>query len=526
MVLSSGPFKGVNPYTSLISVGVILAFTFSTLVYPERSTELIDQARTFVTFYANWWYVVLAGFFLLFLLFVGVSKFGALRLGRDDERPKYSYFTWFAMLYAAGQGIGIIFWSIAEPVFHYSAGTPFSDDTLNPAAAKSALEVSFFHWGLNAWAIYSVVALSLAFVAYRLDKPLAIRYTLYPLLGKMVEGWLGSLIDVIAIFATVFGIATSLGLGVQQINSGLNSIWGISMGSPVQLVLMAGITVLALISVLSGLDRGIKYLSQVNMWLTLAMLAFFFTWGPTQHLIFSVFEYTASYLMKLFTFNIFIESAPDAPESSWRDMWQGWWTVFYWGWWISWAPFVGVFVARVSRGRTIREFIFGVVGVSSILSFVWIVAYGGTALHSEVAGTGGIVAAVSDNVSMALYATIDSMDLGFIGLMASIIGTVLVTTYFVTSSDSGTLVVTTILSEGDENPLHRHRFIWGVIEASIAAVLLVVGGTAALSTLQTAAIVAALPFSFIMVLMCVSLYIGLSRELKAVQLAALSTVKD
>ena len=524
MVLTSGPFKGVNPYTSIISLGVIFAFTFSTLVFPERSTELIDQARTFVTFFANWWYILLAGTFLLFLLFIGVSKFGSLRLGRDDERPKYSYFTWFAMLYAAGQGIGIIFWSIAEPVFHYSAGTPFSEDTLNPAAAKSALEVAFFHWGLNAWAIYSVVALSLAFVAYRLDKPLAIRYTLYPLFGKWVEGWLGSLIDIIAIFATVFGIATSLGLGVQQVNSGLNSIWGIPIGSPVQLGLMAGITVLALISVLSGLDRGIKYLSQVNMWLTLALLAFFFIWGPTQHLLMSVITLTASYLYKLFSFNIFIESVPVAPESTWRDMWQGWWTVFYWGWWISWAPFVGVFVARVSRGRTIREFIFGVVGVSSILSFVWIVAYGGTALHSEVSGAGGIVAAVSENVSIALYATINSMQLDLVGVVASIIGTVLVITYFVTSSDSGTLVITTILSEGDEDPLHRHRFLWGIMQAFIAGVLLIVGGSTALTTLQTAAIVAALPFSIIMVLMCVSLYVGLSRELKAVKLSTQSTV--
>lgn len=512
MVLTSGPFKGVNPYTSLISLGVILAFTLSTLAFPEASASLIDQARTFVTFYANWWYVSLAGFFLVFLLVIAVSKYGSIRLGEDDERPKYSYFTWFAMLYAAGQGIGIIFWSIAEPMFHFSGGSPFHEETATPAAADSALQIAFFHWGLNAWAIYSVVALSLAFVTYRLGKPLAIRYTLYPLLGERVDGWLGSLIDVVAIFATVFGIATSLGLGVQQINSGLNAIWGVSIGSTVQLTLMAVITVLALISVLSGLDRGIKYLSQINMWLTVTLLAFFFLWGPTQHLLWSVVQTTGAYLYNLFSFNVFIESAPDTPDGTWRDMWQGWWTVFFWGWWISWAPFVGVFVARVSRGRTVREFIFGVVGVSSILSFVWIVAYGGTALYNELSGAGGIAAAVSENVSMALYATIDSMQLGLIGVLASIIGTVLVTTYFVTSSDSGTLVVTTILSEGDEHPLHRHRFVWGVIEAIIAGVLLIVGGTAALSTLQTAAIIAALPFSIIMVLMCVSLYLGMSRE--------------
>lgn len=511
MLIRYGVFKGVNPYSSLISASAILLFVVLVLAFPSGSAAWIDSARSFVTFFFNWWYVTLSGVFLLFLMAVAFSRYGSLRLGDADERPKYSYFTWFAMLYAAGQGIGIIFWSIAEPVFHYSGGTPFASGTANQAAADMALQVTFFHWGLNAWAIYCIVALALCLVSYRLKKPLGIRYTLYPLFGDRVEGPLGVAIDVIAVFATIFGIATSLGLGVTQINAGLNHIWQVPISGTVQLALIAAITCVALCSVLSGLDRGIKWLSQVNMWLTFVLLVFFFSWGPTQYLIVTLFQATAAYVANLFAFNVFIESVP-ADATRWSDMWQGWWTTFYWGWWISWAPFVGVFVARVSRGRTVREFIFGVVGVSSLLSFVWIVAYGGTALWVELFGPGGVSDAVAANVSMALFATFEAMELGVIGVVAGMLGTILVTTYFVTSSDSGTLVVATILSEGNEHPMYRHRLVWGALVGVVAAVLLVVGGTAALSTLQTAAIIAALPFSMIMMLMAVAVARCLSLE--------------
>ena len=322
------------------------------------------------------------------------------------------------------------------------------------------------------------------------------------------------MIDVIAVFATIFGIATSLGLGVTQINAGLNHIWDVPISEAVQLVLIAAITAIALCSVLSGLDRGIKWLSQVNMWLTIILLVFFFAWGPTRYLLVSLGDATLSYVMNLFKFSVYVESVP-VEANRWSDMWQGWWTTFYWGWWMSWALFVGVFVARVSRGRTVREFIFGVVGVSSLLSFVWIVAYGGTALWAELFGPGSVSDAVSANVSMALFATFEAMEVGTIGVVAGVLGTILVTTYFITSSDSGTLVVATILSEGDEHPMFRHRVIWGTFEGVVAAVLLVAGGSAALSTLQTAAIIAALPFSLIMVLMCIAIIRCLSREHKA-----------
>ena len=514
MLIRSGVFRGVNPYSSMISAGVVLLFVFLVLAFPTSSADWIDSARTFVTFFFNWWYVVLSGIFLVFLIAIAASKYGSIRLGDADERPKYSYFTWFAMLYAAGQGIGIIFWSIAEPMFHYSGGTPFGEEKGTEAAADMALQVSFFHWGLNAWAIYCIVALALCLVSYRLRKPLGIRYTLYPLFGDRVEGALGVVIAVIAVFATIFGIATSLGLGVTQINAGLNHIWDVPISEAVQLVLIAAITAIALCSVLSGLDRGIKWLSQVNMWLTIILLVFFFAWGPTRYLLVSLGDATLSYVMNLFKFSVYVESVP-VEANRWSDMWQGWWTTFYWGWWMSWAPFVGVFVARVSRGRTVREFIFGVVGVSSLLSFVWIVAYGGTALWAELFGPGSVSDAVSANVSMALFATFEAMEVGTIGVVAGVLGTILVTTYFITSSDSGTLVVATILSEGDEHPMFRHRVIWGTFEGVVAAVLLVAGGSAALSTLQTAAIIAALPFSLIMVLMCIAIIRCLSLEHKA-----------
>ncbi|WMC11588.1 BCCT family transporter [Oceanimonas pelagia] len=512
MVLNSGPLKGINPHIMFISLLITVGLVGFALLYPGQSAFLVDAVRTVITVSANAWYVILAGLFLIFCVGIAFSKYGNIKLGDDHEKPEFGYFAWFAMVYAAGQGIGIIFWSIAEPMFHFSGGSPFSAAVGNQEAAESAMAIAFFHWGLNAWAIYCVVGLSLAFICYRLKKPLSIRYTLYPLFGDKVTGRWGILIDVIAVFATLFGIATSLGMGAQQINAGLAEIWGIPQSENVQLVLISVITVCALISVLTGLKRGVKYLSIGNMWLTVLLLVFFFAFGPTLYILKTLFGVTFDYVAQLVSFNIYIEPAPTDADASWKSMWQGWWTVFYWGWWMSWAPFVGVFVARVSRGRTIREFVLGVVGVSSLLSFVWLAAYGGTALYQDLFNNAGIAAVVSNDVAKALYATFQSMDLGYLSTLAMIVGTILVATYFITSSDSGTLVLTTIMSEGNEHPLNRHRVVWGIMQGVVAAVLLVVGGDAALSSLQTASIAAALPFSLIMLLMCCSLYMGVKSE--------------
>ncbi|MDN3558050.1 BCCT family transporter [Halomonas maura] len=516
MILHSGPFRGINPLVASLTLGIIGLVVAAAVFFPQGLTTATDVGRSYITYYFNWWYVALAAVFLFFLIGLAISPYGKFRLGKDDERPEFGYFAWFAMLYAAGQGIGIIFWSIAEPMMHLSQGTPFSDATNSSEAATVAMRLAYFHWGLNAWGIYCIVALSLALMAYRYGKPLSIRHTLYPILGKKVNGWIGNLIDIIALFATLFGIATSLGLGVQQINSGLNFVWDVPISVSVQMVLIAAITLLALISVLTGLKRGIKYLSEANMWLTFILLGFFLVFGPTRYIINNFLDSIGDYFVHVIPLSFYAgaNEVADNGSGSWKDVWQGWWTIFYWGWWMSWAPFVGVFVARVSRGRTIREFIFGVVGVSSILSFVWLSAYGGSAIFVELFGGGGITDMVANDVSLALYATFEAIDSGIIGLIAGVLGTVLVSTYFITSSDSGTLVVTTILSEGDPHPLSRHRLMWGIIEGVIAAVLLVAGGAWALTTLQTAAILASLPFSIIMVLMAFSVYKAVSQEKK------------
>lgn len=514
MVLTNGPMRGVNPYIAAISLVLISVMVGFFLGYPVLSAELVEGVRTAITFFGNGWYVLLAGFFLAFCIWITFSKYGSVRLGRDDERPEFGYFTWFALVYAAGQGIGIIFWSIAEPMFHFVDGSPFSAEVGTNAAAESAMAITFFHWGMNAWAIYCVVGLSLAFAAYRLNKPLSIRYTLYPLFGERVTGRWGVMIDLIAVFATLFGIATSLGLGAQQFNAGLAEIWGMPTTPDVQLLVIGIITICTLISVTLGLKRGLRYLSSANMWLTVILLLFFFALGPTLFIFKTFFKGTFSYFSQLISFNTYIEATPTASggEASWKNMWQGWWTVFYWGWWMSWAPFVGVFVAKVSRGRTIREFIICTVGVSALLSFVWIAAYGGTALHLDLYENAGIAEVVKNDVTRALYATFEQMDVGVLTKVAMLLGTVMVATYFITSSDAGTLVLTTIMSEGDENPLLRHRIIWAVMQGIVAAVLLYVGGEAALSSLQTASIAAALPFSVLMLLMCVALVKGMRTE--------------
>ena len=488
----------------------ILALVAATMLYPERLSTLFDDVLAAIVHYFGWYYVFVCAAFIGFCIWVGCSRFGQLRLGPDDSRPEFSRLSWYTMLFSAGSGIGVIFYGTAEPVAHFhNAPRELTSNTVE--AARYAVHLTWMEWGGCPFAIYIVVGLALGFATHRRGRPLTIRWGLEPLFGRWVHGWVGDLIDIVAMIGTVFGLATSLGLGVMQINTGLDTLGIFDASLDLRITLIALISLAAGVSVLTGLSRGIKWLSQVNMWLTIVLLMFFFAWGPTQYLIVSLFEATVAYAANLITFTLYVESVP-TEATRWSDMWQGWWTTFYWGWWISWAPFVGVFVARVSRGRTVREFILGVVGVSSLLSFVWIVAYGGTALWAELVGPGGVSDAVSANVSMALFATFEAMDVGAIGVVAGVLGTILVTTYFVTSSDSGTLVVATILSEGNEHPMYRHRVIWGSLEGIVAAVLLVAGGSAALSTLQTAAIIAALPFSLIMVLMAVAIIRCLSME--------------
>lgn len=439
--------------------------------------------------FAGWFYILAVALFLIFMLFLAASGYGRIKLGPDHSEPDYSYTSWFAMLFSAGMGIGLMFFSVAEPVSHMMM--PPEGEAGSVDAAREAMRITFFHWGIHAWAIYAVVALSLAYFSFRQDLPLTIRSSLYPLIGKRIYGPIGHAIDTFAVLGTLFGVATSLGLGVVQVNAGLNYLFDMPVGVDIQIILIAVITAFATISVVLGLDGGIRRISEFNMVLAITLLLFVAIAGPTVYLLQSFVQNTGHYLSSLVetTFNLYAYEPKD---------WLGDWTLFYWGWWIAWSPFVGMFIARISRGRTIREFICGVLFVPTGFTFMWMTFFGNTAIYM-ILGEGFVQLgdAVAADASVALFKFFEQLPLS--GIM-SLLATVLVITFFVTSSDSGSLVVDMLTSGGtDEDTPVWQRIFWAITEGTIAAALLLAGGLAAL---QTATIASALPFTIIMALMC------------------------
>ncbi|NRA69444.1 MAG: BCCT family transporter [Gammaproteobacteria bacterium] len=515
MVADRGLLKGMNPVTTVISMVMISLFVLAGVFFTEQSAALFTAVSGWILDYLKWYYIGVVAIFLFFCIWLAFSRYGNLRLGDDDSRPEYSNFSWFSMLFSAGMGIGLVFWSIAEPIYHFQSN-PFITEGLTPEAAQVAMRLTFFHWGLHPWAIYVIVGLSLSYFAYRKKLPLTPRSALYPLIGDKMYGPIGHAVDILAVFGTVFGVATSLGLGVTQMNTGLNTMFGMEVSLGNQIILIAVISAIATISVVSGVGKGVKILSEVNMWLTIGILVFLLCFGPTRYLLGSLLQNTGDYLGHILA----LSTWTDANDNS---KWQTWWTAFYWGWWMAWAPFVGMFIARISKGRTIREFIVGVLLVPTLLGFVWLTLFGSTAIYIELfhhvmndagesvaaVGQAGIVDAVKADVTQALYVTLDKLDAGIFGTVAAFLATLLIATYFITSSDSGTLVVTTILSMGHENPPTPHRVFWGLGEGAVAAILLLVGG---LKALQTASIIAALPFSFVMIIMMWGLVKSLRQE--------------
>jgi choline/glycine/proline betaine transport protein len=474
-----------------------LAFVALAATFTSPLSRNISAVQSFIVATFGWFYILVVAFFLLFVLWLFVSPYGQVKLGKDDEEPEFSYASWFAMLFSAGMGIGLLFYGVAEPVLHFS--NPRVGEAGTVEAAREAMNIAFLHWGLHAWAIYIVVGLSLGYFAYRHDLPLTIRSALYPLLGERIRGWPGHLVDIFAVFGTLFGVATSLGLGVMQINAGLAYLGLLEVGITNQLALIAVITTIATASAVSGVGKGIRRLSELNMLAGLLLLAFVFALGPSVFLISALIESVGRYVWTL-------------PFTSLRTLpfagieWQASWTMFYWGWWISWAPFVGMFIARVSRGRTIREFIGGVLFAPVALTFVWFVVFGDTAIHLELFGGGGMAAAVADSVPTALFVMLDRLPLATV---TSALATLMVVTFFVTSADSGALVIDIIAAGGDPDPPIASRIFWALLAGAVGAVLLLVGG---LEALQTAAVTTALPFAVVMVLMCVSLVVGLRLE--------------
>ncbi|MBD3830615.1 MAG: BCCT family transporter, partial [Arcobacter sp.] len=481
------------------SVIFIIALVSFAILLPQIANEVFTNVRNFVADKFGWLYMLGVGIFTLFALFLAVSPFGKFRLGPDQSKPTYSNLSWFAMLFSAGMGIGLMFWSVAEPVMHYVSppvGTAQSIDS-----AKMAMNILFFHWGLHAWAIYAIVGLVLAYFSFRHGLPLSIRSALYPLIGDKIYGKIGHSVDTIAVLGTVFGVATSLGFGVLQINSGLNYLFEIPVGITTQIILIALITAIATISVVLGLDGGIKRLSELNLYLAGFLLLFIFLAGPTFFLLNTLIQNIGSYLSNI-VFMTFNQYSYDTTSS-----WMSSWTLFYWAWWIAWAPFVGMFIARVSRGRTIREFVIGVLFVPVGFTFIWMTVFGNSALYSIMnEGFTLLSTAVSADVSTALFKFLQHFPFSS---FVSVIAIVLVVTFFVTSSDSGSLVVDTIASGGRVNNPVWQRIFWAVSQGVVAIALLLAGG---LQALQSASIIMALPFVFVMLIACWGMYKALSLE--------------
>ena len=478
----------INAPVFLLSSLLVLAFVGFAVIAPDVADKVFGAIRDWTVQSAGWFYILVVAGFLVFVVILAMSGFGRIKLGPDHSVPDYSYGSWFAMLFSAGMGIGLMFFGVAEPIMHYV--TPPLGDAQTAEAARQAMRITFFHWGVHAWAIYAVVALSLAYFAYRHDLPLTIRSALYPLIGDRIRGPIGHAVDIFAVLGTLFGVATSLGFGVIQVNAGLNYLFDVPTSITVQVILIAVITSIATLSVGLGLDTGIRRVSELNMILAVILIVFVLVAGPTVFLLQTLVQNTGMYLSSLFemTFNLYAYEPTG---------WIGGWTLFYWAWWIAWSPFVGMFIARISRGRTIREFVVGVLLVPVGFTFMWMTFFGDTAIHMVMMeGVTGLAEAVEADAAVALFQFLEHLPLSSV---TSLLATLLVVTFFVTSSDSGSLVVDMLTNGGyDTSPLWQ-RIFWSVVEGVIAAALLIAGG---LGALQTATIAAALPFAIVMILMC------------------------
>jgi len=481
------------------AVFLILAMVLVSIFAGSSAEALFSDLQSFIARTAGWFYTLAVTGFLILCLYLAFGRLGNIRLGPDHSTPDYSFVSWFAMLFSAGIGIGLLFFGVAEPITHFI--NPPDAEPRSYEAAKQAMQITYFHWGISAWSIYAIVGLFLAYFGFRHGLPLSVRSALYPLIGERIHGPIGHTVDVLAIVSTMFGVATSLGLGVAQINTGLSVLFDLSIGPEVQLGLIAVITLMATISVVSGLDAGIKKLSEINMVFAILILAFVILLGPTLLILNSFGENFGLYAEALVT-RSFLLGAYGADKE-----WLGNWTLFYWGWWISWSPFVGIFIARISRGRTIKEFILGVLVVPSLFIFVWMTAFGNGALAVEMANSSaGIASAVQENLSMGLFVYLQQLPLANI---VSLLATLLIVTFFVTSSDSGSLVIDTIASGGHLDPPVWQRVFWAIMEGVVAATLLVTGGLVAL---QAATITAALPFAVVIMFASAGLLKGLRME--------------
>jgi len=497
------PFLGLivhNPvfYPSLIIVvlSVILALVFS-----EQAQSSLENAQKIVSDKTGWIYTIAVNTFIVFCLYMAFGKFGSIRIGGPQAKPEFKVYAWFAMLFSTGIGNGLVLFSIADPVRDFMNPPRLPANAPPGAIAQEAINFSFLHHGIHGWAIYSVIGLSLAYFTYNRKMPLTIRSAFYPLLGDRIYGWIGNLIDVVAVVATLFGLATTMGFGVGQINAGFTQVFGIPDNLFIQYLIILGITAIATLSVVSGVNKGIKFLSEMNVNVAVIIFILVLVLGPTAFIMKSYVQNIGSYLYH------FIDLATWSGAYG-TSSWHNNVTLMYWGWWASWSPFVGTFIARISRGRTIREFILGVLFLPALVTFLWFSAFGGTTMLGLMQGDFSLANAVNDNISTALYVFFEKFPFA---IVLKILGMILICSFIITSADSGALVVDGITSGGDRKTPAIQRIIWASLAGLIAAALLTGGG---LGTLQAAVTISGLPFAILLLLMCISLHMGIKEDLQ------------
>ncbi|MBC3804209.1 BCCT family transporter [Acetobacterium fimetarium] len=486
-----------------VSAGIAILFVLASMLFTEGTTTVFNLLNSLITTTFGWLYLLAVGLFIVFAIGVAISPFGKIILGKDDDKPEFTNFQWFSMLFGGGMGIGLVFWSVSEPIMHYL--TPPMGEGGTQAAMELAMRTTFFHWGLHPWVIFAIGGLGLAYFQFRKNLPFLISSAFYPLIGEKIHGPIGKTIDILAVFATIFGVATSLGLGSTQIATGLEYIWGIKSSPLTVSIIIAVITVIFTLATVSGLHKAMQAAANLKIWLSVAFMVFIFVFGGSVFILNNFTNTLGSYLQNL------------VGQTFWMGNveWLNGWTIFYWAWWIAWAPFVGQFVARVSKGRTIREFILAVSLLPSGFSLIWIAIYGGAAFNLNAISGGAIEAAVGADYTTALYALLQQLPL--YGL-TSILAIVLIVVCFVGAANSATYVLAMLTSGGDMDPDKKLRAGWGIAQGLITIMLILVGGTSALKALQTASIVAAFPYMFVMIVMCFSIYKALKVDYTESQL--------
>lgn len=489
--------KKNNKTVLYVSAGLSLAFVLFSMFFPQAMTSVVNQLFSAITGTMGWFYLISAAIFIVVAILIAAGPYGKIKLGKDEDRPEFSTFQWLSMLFGGGMGIGLVFWSVSEPMMHYM-NPPFGEAGTQ-TAIETAMRVTFFHWGLHPWIIFAIGGLALAYFQFRKEMPFLISSAFYPLIGEKIHGPIGKTIDIIAVFATIFGVATSLGLGSNQIATGLQYVWGIEPSSFLIAIIIAIMTVIFTLATVSGLHKAMQNIANLKVGLSIAFMVFIFIFGGTVYILNNFTSTLGSYLQNFIGQTFWMGNLE----------WLNSWTVFYWAWWIAWAPFVGQFVARVSKGRTIREFILAVSLLPAGFSMIWIGIYGGAAFNLNTQSGGALQSAIQADYTTGLFALLKQLPLY---PFTAVLAILLIVACFIGAANSATYVLSMLTSGGNMDPDKKLRAGWGIAQGAVTIVLILVSGTSALKTLQTASIAAAFPFMVIMLIMCVSIFKALKED--------------